>query len=42
VFGLHKVARISFAKAAAIAGFIWFIGVVVKIGVSALSNAPIS
>lgn len=41
VFGLHKVARISPAKAAVIAGSIWFIGVVVRIGVSALSNAPI-
>lgn len=42
VFGLHKVARISVAKASVIAGFIWFLGVVAKIGVSALSNAPIS
>ena len=42
VVGLHKVARISPAKATAIAGFIWFLGVVARIGVSALSNAPIS
>lgn len=41
VFGLHKVARISPAKATAIAGSIWLIGAVVQIGVSALSNAPI-
>lgn len=41
VFGLHKVARISPAKATAIVGFIWFLGVVARIGVSALSNAPI-
>lgn len=42
IIGLHKVARISPAKASVIAGFIWFLGVVVRIGVSALSNAPVS
>jgi hypothetical protein len=42
VFGLQKVARISPAKASVIAGFIWFFGVVVRVGVSALSNAPVS
>lgn len=41
VFGLHKVARISPAKAAVVAGSIWFIGVVIRIGVSAVSNAPL-
>jgi len=41
VFGLQKVARISSAKASAIAGSIWLIGVFVRLGVSAVSNAPI-
>ncbi len=39
IIGLHKVARISPAKATAIAGSIWVISCVVRIGMSALSNA---
>jgi hypothetical protein len=41
VIGLHKVARISPAKASAIAWSIWLMGGFLRIGVSALSNAPI-
>jgi len=41
IIGLNKVARISPAKASAIAVSIWLIGCFVRIGVSALSNAPI-
>ena len=41
IIGLHKVARISPAKASAIAGSIWVISCIVRIGVSALSNAPV-
>ena len=41
IVGLHKVARISPGKATAIAGSIWLIGALLRIGVSALSNAPI-
>ena len=40
IVGLHKVARISPAKASAIAGSIWVISCIVRIGVSAVSNAP--
>ena len=42
IIGLQKVARISPAKATAIAGSIWLIGALMRIGVSALSNAPIA
>jgi len=42
IVGLHKVARISPAKASAIAGSIWVISCIARIGVSALSNAAMS
>jgi hypothetical protein len=42
ILGLHKVARISPAKAAAVAGSFWVIGCLLKIGVSAVSNAALS
>lgn len=41
IIGLHKVARISPAKASTIAGSIWLIGCVIRIGVSAVSNGAI-
>ena len=41
IIGLHKVARISPARASAIAGSIWLIGGLLRIGLSALSNAAI-
>lgn len=41
IIGLHKVARISPAKASAIAGSIFLISCTIRIGVSALSNAAI-
>jgi len=42
IVGLHKVARISPAKASAIAGLIWVISCIARIGVAALSNAAMS
>lgn len=41
IIGLNKVARISPARASAIAGSIWLIGACIRIGVSAISNAAI-
>jgi len=41
VIGLQKVARIPFAKAAAVAGSFWVIGCLLKIGVSAISSAAL-
>jgi hypothetical protein len=41
VIGLQKVARISVAKASAVAGSLWVIGCLLKIGVSAISNAAL-
>jgi hypothetical protein len=41
IIGLHKVARISPAKAATVAGSLWLVGCLLRIGVSAISNAPI-
>jgi hypothetical protein len=42
IVGLHKVARISPAKASVIAGSIWLIGCVLRIAMSAISNTVIS
>jgi hypothetical protein len=41
IIGLHKVARISPARASAIAGSIWLMGGLIRIGMSAVSNAAI-
>jgi len=41
IIGLHKVARISPVKASAIAGSIWLMGSILRIGVSAVSNASL-
>jgi hypothetical protein len=41
IIGLHKVARLSPAKAAGIAGSLWLASCLIKIGVSAVSNAAL-